>query len=86
MKIGFVAASNRRWSADCFNSKAITDGIRNDGQSPLPAPWMEKSPVIQASGAATLADLLLVEQTGRGLADATVASAPDLSGGKGPLP
>ncbi len=42
-----------------------------------------KSPVTYAGGAATMADLLLVEQAGRGLVDVTVGSALDLFGGKG---
>ena len=36
-----------------------------------------------AGGAATLADLLLVEQAGRGAVDVTVGSALDLFGGSG---
>jgi phosphoribosylformimino-5-aminoimidazole carboxamide ribotide isomerase len=41
------------------------------------------SPVTYAGGAATMADLLLVEQAGRGAVDVTVGSALDLFGGKG---
>ena len=44
---------------------------------------MAKSPVTYAGGAATLADLLLVEQAGRGAVDVTVGSALDLFGGSG---
>ena len=36
-----------------------------------------------AGGAATMADLLLIEQAGRGLVDVTVGSALDLFGGTG---
>jgi phosphoribosylformimino-5-aminoimidazole carboxamide ribotide isomerase len=39
--------------------------------------------VTYAGGAATMADLLLVEQAGRGSVDVTVGSALDLFGGKG---
>jgi phosphoribosylformimino-5-aminoimidazole carboxamide ribotide isomerase len=39
--------------------------------------------VTYAGGAATMADLLLVEQSGRGAVDVTVGSALDLFGGKG---
>ena len=42
-----------------------------------------KRPVTYAGGAATMADLLLVEQAGRGSVDVTVGSALDLFGGKG---
>ena len=42
-----------------------------------------KSPVTYAGGAATMADLLLVEQAGCGVVDVTVGSALDLFGGKG---
>ena len=42
-----------------------------------------KCPVTYAGGAATLADLLLVEQAGRGAVDVTVGSALDLFGGSG---
>ena len=42
-----------------------------------------KCPVTYAGGAATMADLLLVEQAGRGSVDVTVGSALDLFGGKG---
>ena len=42
-----------------------------------------KSPVTYAGGAASMADLLLVEQAGRGLVDVTVGSALDLFGGTG---
>ena len=42
-----------------------------------------KCPVTYAGGAAAWADLLLVEQSGRGLVDVTVGSALDLFGGKG---
>ncbi len=42
-----------------------------------------KCPVTYAGGAATMADLLQVEQTGRGAVDVTVGSALDLFGGKG---
>ena len=42
-----------------------------------------KLPVTYAGGAATMADLLLVEQAGRGLVDVTVGSALDLFGGNG---
>jgi phosphoribosylformimino-5-aminoimidazole carboxamide ribotide isomerase len=44
-----------------------------------------KLPVTYAGGAATMADLLLVEQAGRGSVDVTVGSALDLFGGKGLL-
>ena len=44
---------------------------------------MAKSPVTYAGGAATLADLLLVEQAGRGAVDVTVGSTLDLFGGSG---
>ena len=44
---------------------------------------MAKYPVTYAGGAATLADLLLVEQAGRGAVDVTVGSALDLFGGSG---
>jgi phosphoribosylformimino-5-aminoimidazole carboxamide ribotide isomerase len=42
-----------------------------------------KCPVTYAGGAATMADLLRVEQAGRGRVDVTVGSALDLFGGKG---
>jgi phosphoribosylformimino-5-aminoimidazole carboxamide ribotide isomerase len=42
-----------------------------------------KSPVTYAGGAATLADLLLVEQASHGAVDVTVGSALDIFGGKG---
>lgn len=42
-----------------------------------------KCPVTYAGGAATLADLLLVEEAGLGKVDVTVGSALDLFGGKG---
>jgi phosphoribosylformimino-5-aminoimidazole carboxamide ribotide isomerase len=42
-----------------------------------------KCPVTYAGGAATMADLLQVEQAGRGMVDITVGSALDLFGGKG---
>ncbi len=42
-----------------------------------------KIPITYAGGAATLADLLLVEQAGLGKVDVTVGSALDLFGGKG---
>jgi phosphoribosylformimino-5-aminoimidazole carboxamide ribotide isomerase len=42
-----------------------------------------KLPVTYAGGAATMADLLLVEQAGHGAVDVTVGSALDLFGGKG---
>ena len=42
-----------------------------------------KCPVTYAGGAATLADLSLVEQAGRGAVDVTVGSALDLFGGSG---
>ena len=42
-----------------------------------------KRPVTYAGGAATMADLSLVEQAGRGAVDVTVGSALDLFGGKG---
>ena len=42
-----------------------------------------KSPVTYAGGAATMADLLLVEQAGCGVVDVTVGSALDLFGGTG---
>lgn len=42
-----------------------------------------KCPVTYAGGAATMADLRLVEQAGRGAVDVTVGSALDLFGGKG---
>ena len=42
-----------------------------------------KSPITYAGGAATMADLLLVEQAGCGVVDVTVGSALDLFGGKG---
>lgn len=42
-----------------------------------------KCPVTYAGGAATMADLRLIEQAGRGLVDVTVGSALDLFGGKG---
>jgi len=42
-----------------------------------------KIPVTYAGGAATMADLLLVEQAGCGLVDVTVGSALDLFGGSG---
>ena len=42
-----------------------------------------KSPVTYAGGAASMADLLLVEQAGRGAVDVTVGSALDLFGGEG---
>ena len=42
-----------------------------------------KCPVTYAGGAATMADLLQVEQAGRGAVDVTVGSALDLFGGKG---
>jgi phosphoribosylformimino-5-aminoimidazole carboxamide ribotide isomerase len=42
-----------------------------------------KHPVTYAGGAATMADVLLVEQAGRGKVDVTVGSALDLFGGKG---
>ena len=42
-----------------------------------------KLPVTYAGGAATIADLLLVEQAGRGAVDVTVGSALDLFGGTG---
>ena len=42
-----------------------------------------KCPVTYAGGAATLADLLLVKQAGRGAVDVTVGSALDLFGGSG---
>ena len=42
-----------------------------------------KCPVTYAGGAATMADLLLLEQAGRGAVDVTVGSALDLFGGKG---
>ncbi len=42
-----------------------------------------KCPVTYAGGAATMADLLLVEQAGRGAVDVTVGSALDLFGGSG---
>jgi len=40
-------------------------------------------PITYAGGAATIADLLLVEQAGRGKVDVTVGSALDLFGGNG---
>jgi phosphoribosylformimino-5-aminoimidazole carboxamide ribotide isomerase len=42
-----------------------------------------KCPVTYAGGAATMADLLLLEQAGCGAVDVTVGSALDLFGGKG---
>lgn len=42
-----------------------------------------KSPLTYADGAATMADLLLVEQAGCGTVDVTVGSALDLFGGTG---
>jgi phosphoribosylformimino-5-aminoimidazole carboxamide ribotide isomerase len=42
-----------------------------------------KCPVTYAGGAVTMADLLSVEQAGRGAVDVTVGSALDLFGGKG---
>jgi phosphoribosylformimino-5-aminoimidazole carboxamide ribotide isomerase len=42
-----------------------------------------KCPATYAGGAATMEDLLLVEQVGRGAVDVTVGSALDLFGGKG---
>jgi phosphoribosylformimino-5-aminoimidazole carboxamide ribotide isomerase len=42
-----------------------------------------KCPVTYAGGAATMADLSLIEQSGRGVVDVTVGSALDLFGGKG---
>ncbi|MES2660703.1 MAG: phosphoribosylformimino-5-aminoimidazole carboxamide ribotide isomerase [Verrucomicrobiota bacterium] len=42
-----------------------------------------KLPVTYAGGAATMDDLLLVEQAGHGVVDVTVGSALDLFGGKG---
>ncbi len=42
-----------------------------------------KCPVTYAGGAATMADLLLIEQAGRGVVDVTVGSALDLFGGIG---
>jgi phosphoribosylformimino-5-aminoimidazole carboxamide ribotide isomerase len=42
-----------------------------------------KQPVTYAGGAATQADLLLVDEAGRGAVDVTVGSALDLFGGKG---
>jgi phosphoribosylformimino-5-aminoimidazole carboxamide ribotide isomerase len=42
-----------------------------------------KCPVTYAGGAATMADLLLVEDAGRGAVDVTVGSALDLFGGNG---
>lgn len=42
-----------------------------------------KCPVTYAGGAATMADLLLVEQVGRDQVDVTVGSALDLFGGEG---
>ena len=42
-----------------------------------------KSPVTYAGGAATMADLLLVEQAGCGVVDVTVGSTLDLFGGTG---
>lgn len=42
-----------------------------------------KCPVTYAGGAATMQDLLRVEQAGRGAVDVTVGSALDLFGGKG---
>ena len=43
----------------------------------------EKCPLTYAGGAATMADLLEVEQSGRGSVDVTVGSALDLFGGTG---
>ena len=68
----FAAARNRIWSSDCIHSTAITSGVPTDGHSHLPAPLMAKSPVIYARGAATMANLLLVEQAGCGLVDVAV--------------
>ncbi len=42
-----------------------------------------KIPITYAGGAATMTDLLLVEQAGLGKVDVTVGSALDLFGGKG---
>lgn len=42
-----------------------------------------KLPVTYAGGAASMADVLLVEQAGRGKVDVTVGSALDIFGGKG---
>ena len=42
-----------------------------------------KIPVTYAGGAATMADLLRIQQAGRGAVDVTVGSALDLFGGKG---
>lgn len=42
-----------------------------------------KIPLTYAGGAATMADVLLVEQSGRGRVDVTVGSALDLFGGNG---
>lgn len=42
-----------------------------------------KCPVTYAGGAATMEDVLLVDQAGNGLVDVTVGSALDLFGGKG---
>lgn len=42
-----------------------------------------KCPLTYAGGAANMADVLLVEQAGRGAVDVTVGSALDLFGGKG---
>ena len=42
-----------------------------------------KCPVTYAGGAATMADLIQVQEAGRGMVDITVGSALDLFGGKG---
>ncbi len=44
---------------------------------------MAETPVTYVGGPAAMVDVLLVEQTGRGLVDVTVGSALDLFGGKG---
>ena len=48
----------------------------------LLASW-GKIPLTYAGGAATMADVLLVESAGQGKVDVTVGSAPDLFGGSG---
>jgi phosphoribosylformimino-5-aminoimidazole carboxamide ribotide isomerase len=61
--------------------EGLCRGIDSDLVAHLGA-W-GKAPITYAGGAATMADLLTVEQAGHGKIDVTVGSALDLFGGKG---
>ncbi len=62
-------------------SMGLCGGVDSDLISLL-GKW-GKCPVTYAGGAATMEDVHLVDQAGRGLVDVTVGSALDIFGGSG---